>query len=1281
MRAGGRGMGTKSRTQPGGERVNRVIGILCASLIAMALAAAPAAAKTIEPYVYSASSFTGTGDPQVNPFNSARFLAVDDASGNVYVMDSGNGGLVRQFDATGAPVPFSAPELGGERSITLGSWFDGFGLGAEIAVDNTGGPTQGNIFAGRVSFAPAEPLVFGFKPSGASLGPKWPICGLGCGKPENFLEIDGVGVDPDGTPWVSSQPFFGTPPHELNPFGLDGLRHPSKETFTIGQGGHDIFGDKCCKEGSTALGPRRFLFDNQGNLYATGNSIVGCACGFRMLKYDPDKKLLNPVFSPVISNTAGGFGGGGERGQLSIDRTSNNIFINYGDRVDVYNPEGKLIDVVGLGQLSLSTGVAVNSNSDRLYVTNGDGANKVDIYEPGPAVTVPDATTGEVTEIIASTVKLNAVVDPDGGGDTTECYFEYGTSTMSNKAPCTDPVLDSEGGPQTVSAEAKELDCQIAGAFCSFLPKVKGLKYFYRVVTKNASGPAQSGEIKTFRNSDEPILGTPTVKEVNSDGADVDFNLDPEGGETTVRVEYGTTTAYGSSVEKQYPFAYSARPEEPLDMTLRLTGLSDNTTYHYQVVATNPSGTTETVDRTFNTFAAVDFSDSCPNALSRQQTGAAKLLDCRSYELVSAADQGGYNVESDLVPNQHPFPGYPYADDKLLYGIHGGGIPNTGSPTIRGLDPYVATRGADGWTTEYVGIPVKGTPSLEPFSSTLAGAGSSLSAFAFAGDDLCDPCFGDGTAGVPLRLPNGGLVQGMIGSLPVSDPIPAGEIAKPLSADGTVFVFGSEDRFEPDGNQGGLSIYARDLTTGETHVASKTPAGTTMTGDIAQLDISADGSRVLIGEHVSTDAAGNDHYRLFMNVDGASETVALTPGATNGALYAGMSSDGTEVYFTTSDPLSGDADTSADLYRADVSSTAATLARVSTGAAGTGDTDACTPVSNWNTVAGGPNCNAIAIAGAGGVARDGGVVYFLSPELLTGPAIGTDGQPNLYRAEPGQDPEFVVTLEPSNPAVVHAVSAAGDRNTADFQLNTSGNVSVFTTRASLKLGFENRGFAQVYSHDTAQGMLRCISCTPSNAAATGDASLASNGLSVTNDGRIFFNSPEPLALRDTNGKQDVYEWSDKTVELISTGTNGNPSSLLSASADGVDAFFFTREKRAPQDKNGPVVKVYDARSAGGFFAEAEQQPCKASDECHGAGSVPAPPAIIQSTQGTPAQAPQPKRKPCRRGFVKTKGKAKGRKKGKCVKRRTRKRNGAKKRRGGKGKKAKNRTRNSTRRNG
>ena len=343
----------------------------------------------------------------------------------------------------------------------------------------------------------------------------------------------------------------------------------------------------------------------------------------------------------------------------------------------------------------------------------------------------------------------------------------------------------------------------------------------------------------------------------------------------------------------------------------------------------------------------------------------------------------------------------PDAKDRVLYSLHFGKVPGvSGGPTNFGLDPYVATRGANGWTTRYVGLPADETPGAKPFGSPLSGSDEDLNAFAFGGTGLCSPCFPDGSTGIPIRMPGGGLVQGMKGSL---DPGPgatqAGFIGQRLSDDGTHLVFGSTSKFEEGATAGDVTIYDRDLASGTTHIVSRTPAGATMTGTgNGELAISADGSRILLGKLVSTDPFGVQRWHPYLNVNDSNSTIDLAPTTTTGVIFSGMSADGSTFYFVTKDKLvGGDTDNSADLYRADVSGGSATLTQVSTGSGG-GNTDACSPVANfesstWNNLEGTASCDVLGFAGGAGVS-DSGAAYFLSPEKLDGQ--GTLNQPNLF---------------------------------------------------------------------------------------------------------------------------------------------------------------------------------------------------------------------------------------------------------------------------------------------
>ena len=121
-------------------------------------------------------------------------------------------------------------------------------------------------------------------------------------------------------------------------------------------------------------------------------------------------------------------------------------------------------------------------------------------------------------------------------------------------------------------------------------------------------------------------------------------------------------------------------------------------------------------------------------------------------------------MTSDLAPGQSPFEGFPAATGKVLYSVQDGGIPGTGKPTNRGPDPYVAVRDpvTEKWVTKYVGIPSDMNSASPPFSSTPTDADSLLDTFAFAGSDICNPCFADGSSGIPVSMPDGSLIQGMV---------------------------------------------------------------------------------------------------------------------------------------------------------------------------------------------------------------------------------------------------------------------------------------------------------------------------------------------------------------------------------------------------------------------------------------------------------------------------------------------------------------------------------------
>ncbi len=161
------------------------------------------------------------------------------------------------------------------------------------------------------------------------------------------------------------------------------------------------------------------------------------------------------------------------------------------------------------------------------------------------------------------------------------------------------------------------------------------------------------------------------------------------------------------------------------------------------------------------------------------------------------------------------------------------------------------------------------------------------------------------------------------------------------------------------------------------------------------------------------------------------------------------------------------------------------------------------------------------------------------------------------------------------------------------------------------------------SSSQGQSFLTFVRKSAIQAAGTGDPTLFLPR-NISSDGsRIFFDSTEALLPTDTNGKVDVYEWLNGELHLISTGSSGRDSTFFGASEDGDDVFFVTGERLARSDGD-ESLDLYDAR-VGGAEEPAPIVGC-VGDECQG---TPTPPPAFSNPSSGALVGPGNPRSPAR----------------------------------------------------
>jgi hypothetical protein len=126
--------------------------------------------------------------------------------------------------------------------------------------------------------------------------------------------------------------------------------------------------------------------------------------------------------------------------------------------------------------------------------------------------------------------------------------------------------------------------------------------YHFRISATNLGGTA-TGADETFSTlARPPSVLTAAGSSITQTSATLNATVNPEGKEVSAcTFEWGTTSAYGSSAPCS---ALPGAGETPVAVSALLSGLSNKTTYHFRISATNAEGQSRGADRTFTAASA-----------------------------------------------------------------------------------------------------------------------------------------------------------------------------------------------------------------------------------------------------------------------------------------------------------------------------------------------------------------------------------------------------------------------------------------------------------------------------------------------------------------------------------------------------------------------------------------------------------------------------------------------------------------------------------------------------
>ncbi|HTZ63869.1 MAG TPA: hypothetical protein VMB51_07165 [Solirubrobacteraceae bacterium] len=1184
---------------------------LCLVVLGLLACAAPALALTQRGHVYGFSfGSEGEGAGQFRfggafKLSEGAGIAVDEASGDVFVVDRGNH-RVQEFSETGAFVAawgWGVSDGKEEYEVCTSGCHAGIagtGKGAlkepgALAVDNSSGGT-GMVYVGADGSA-KRPDVQMFTAGGEKALGRLPV--------EEEGRLDGVATDRDGRVWLYRgeeeetgviEGFTDTShPVEVEPVLWSPLACP-KPGFGVDAGGeafyvdHELLtGEGECpavvereKEEEGEPAPDRYARPVVAGKLSVEEALNDEEPAIGAL--DAQKTSGVAVDEASTANTPLG------------EAASGDVYIDNENAITAFSASGALIQRFGAGQLERGAGIAIDSRTGNLYVIDA-AADRVDVFEPEPVgkpvidgVSACKAFSRAVCaeDLTPTSVRLSAQLDPEGLSS--EYYFQYGTADcMTSPSSC----VSTPSSARIIGAGFGDVPVDV---------EVTNLKpsttYYYRIIARNREGEAEKGDsfasITTLPTS-AGVLADGRAWEMVSPSEKDGSGLEPLAKEGSLIQAAGN----GSAVTYVANGPVVAQPEgnRSPEPTQILSSRGAGGWSSQDIVTPHEKGEGIEADEPSEyRFFSEDL------ALSLVQPPGGKAEPFEAPPLAPGASEKTLYVRDDPPLEPEAAEDTMYAEAQADAGFRAPG--------------YV--------------------PLITPVSDTANTRFGGQLEFLDATPNLSDVVFESGevplTAGSAPGLYEweaGGHVQ-LVSVLPGQAPAFASELGyenvnvrNAVSDNGTrVFFWAEEAQLNEEGTETegdeAPALYMRDTLRKETiqinaaqGVAEPVPAES----EVAFQGASSDGSKVFFTDTAPLNSESRQHP-VFGATDNpadlyeceiveAEEKLScdlkdLTPSASSGSaevlnVAPGISEDGSSVYFVANGALTPDAEQ--------------------------GDCETETAPSSQE------HCNLY-------LWRDGAITLIAN---LSNEDSGDWGS----LKGPGRTGNHV-EKRPDLADLTARVSPNGEYFAfmSDMPLTGYDNIDVNHQSESVR-------DQEVYLYAAGSKLLVCASCN-TDGPSTGvlDTPHAGEGEGLLVDrredwegqylagsipgwtplgvdgairqprylsdaGRLFFDSPDQLVPQATNGKEDVYEYEpnhlgscgveDGCVSLISSGTAAQESAFLDASNDGDDAFFLTAQPLSAADHD-TNFDVYDAHvctpEAPCHSTEEHAEPrCESSQEC------------------------------------------------------------------------------------